>query len=80
MTGSGTVGFWWKVSSEANYDELEFYIDSNRAGHISDEQDWVQMTFSVNSGSHTLRWRYVKDSSESSGQDCAWVDCLTWTP
>ena len=28
---------------------------------------------------HTLRWEYVKDDSDSEGEDCAWVDQLVWT-
>ncbi len=75
-----TVTFWWKVSSEQNYDWLEFHIDGTRKDRISGNIDWQQKTYSITTtGSHTLRWRYVKDSSVSSGSDCAWVDCLTLT-
>jgi hypothetical protein len=28
------------------------------------------------SGSHTLKWTYVKDASVVSGSDCGWVDKL----
>ena len=75
MTGSGTVTFWWKVSSEQNYDWLEFYIDQVRKDRISGEVDWQQKTYTISgSGTHYLRWQYIKDSSTKSGDDCGWVD------
>jgi RHS repeat-associated protein len=76
---SGTVSFWWKVSSEQGYDKLRFYIDDAYQTQISGEQDWQQKTYEVTgSGSHTLKWKYVKDSSTSDGSDCGWVDWLQW--
>jgi hypothetical protein len=30
VSGSGTLSFYWKVSSEENYDWLEFYLDGVR--------------------------------------------------
>jgi hypothetical protein len=35
VTTSETISFYWKVSSESNYDWLEFYIDGNRQDRIS---------------------------------------------
>jgi RHS repeat-associated protein len=32
----------------------------------------------IGSGAHTLKWRYVKDGSGTSGDDCAWVDWVQW--
>jgi hypothetical protein len=75
--GSGTLSFYWKVSSEAGYDYLEFYIDGVLQDKISGSADWQQMTYTITgSGLHTLEWRYVKDWSESEGEDCGWVDRL----
>ena len=73
--GPGNLGFSWKVSSEANGDYLEFYLDGIlQSGRISGEVDWQQQLFPLTAGSHTFRWRYVKNGSVSSGQDRAWVD------
>src|SRR6266540_4177600 len=80
VTGPGTVAFWWKVSSEGDYDMLEYYIGGARQSRISGEQDWRQVAFSVPSGSQSLRWRYVKDSGDSLGQDVAWVDEVRFAP
>lgn len=74
-TGPGTVGFWWKVSSEATWDNLRFYIDGvEQSGRISGEVGWQQKFFTLGTGSHTLRWAYTKDEIYSSGSDCGWVD------
>jgi hypothetical protein len=75
VMGPGTVSFYWKVSSEANYDYLEFYIDGVlQPGHISGNVDWQKKTFFISAGSHTLKWVYKKDVSVSTGSDCGWVD------
>jgi len=80
VTGPGALSFYWKVSSEANYDFLEFYIDGSRQNLISGSVDWQQMGYAISSGSHNLEWRYTKDNSVSSGSDCGWVDKVEWTP
>ena len=80
--GPGTVSFWWKVSSEGNYDLLRFYIDGTvqEEGAISGSVDWQQKSYTIPSGSHTLKWQYSKDGSVSAGSDCGWVDQVVWTP
>ncbi len=79
VTGPGTISFWWKVSSEANYDSLRFLIGGVEQQRISGNVDWQQRSFSVPSGSHTLRWQYDKDFSIDSGADCGWLDQVSWT-
>ena len=81
VQGAGTVSFFWKVSSEANYDELEFYIDGECQNRISDSEDWHKMTYEISgSALHTLEWRYSKDGSVDRGDDCGWVDKVEWVP
>jgi hypothetical protein len=75
IAGPGTLSFYWKVSSEANYDYLRFYIDDvEQSGRISGSVDWTQKSFTIPSGNHTIKWAYTKDGSESSGSDCGWID------
>ncbi len=76
---SETLKFHWKVSSQQGCDYLEFYIDGTLKDSISGEVDWTQKTYSVSSGFHILKWRYVKDSSGYAGDDCGWVDFVQWT-
>ncbi len=81
VNGAGTVSFYWMVSSEGNYDCLEFYIDSTLQDQISGSEDWYNMTSEITgSGLHTLEWRYSKDGSMSRGDDCGWVDYVEWEP
>jgi YHS domain-containing protein len=79
VTGSGTLTFWWRVSSESGYDYLRFFIDGVEQDAISGETAWTQQSYSIGSGSHTLKWEYMKDGSVSSGSDCGWVDELVFT-
>ncbi len=73
--GPGTISFFWKVSSKANYDFLEFRIDGNlKPGKISGTVGWHQKIYAIPAGSHTLSWVYVKDAYLSIGSDCGWLD------
>lgn len=80
VTGPGTLRFWWKVSSEPNYDRLWFNMDyQNWATWIDGETDWEQFVFPVPAGVHTLNWSYVNDGSVSAGKDAGWLDEVTFT-
>jgi uncharacterized protein (DUF736 family) len=81
VSGTGTVKFYWKVSSEEGYDFLEFSIDGSLQKRISGSVDWQQKTCTIStSGSSTLEWRYVKDGITDRGSDCGWVDKVEWVP
>lgn len=69
-----SIAFFRKVSSENNYDWLEFYIDNERVARWSGNRDWERVMFPVEPGSRTFKWVYIKDGSVSDGSDCAWVD------
>jgi hypothetical protein len=71
-TGNGS--FAYKVSSEAGWDNLKFFIDGVQNQQWSGEQGWARYAFPITAGSHTLEWRYVKDAAGSAGQDAAFVD------
>jgi hypothetical protein len=78
VTGPGDASFWWRVSSEADWDWLEFYVDGALVDRITGETGWLQKTATLTAGAHTLRWRYVKDGADIDpvGQDCGWVDAF----
>jgi hypothetical protein len=78
LTSSGTLTFWWRVSSEAFFDTLRLYVDGIEQASISGETSWQQRSVTLGSGSHTVEWRYSKDSSESRGADAGWVDQVTF--
>ena len=74
----GEISFFRKVSCENadnnNYDFLVFYINGAERGRWDGITDWNEESFSVDPGYYTFEWKYSKDSSVSSGEDCAWID------
>ncbi|MCH2073301.1 MAG: hypothetical protein MK130_00345 [Puniceicoccaceae bacterium] len=74
-----SVSFWYKVSSEDNYDFFEFYIDGSRRLRISGEVGWTKFTNgSLSNTNHTFEWRYTKDGYVDAGLDKAWVDQISF--
>lgn len=80
VPAAGDMTFYYKVSSEQNYDKLFFYMDNQQKGVWSGSIDWTLFTQPVTPGSHTFKWSYTKDTSVSSGSDCAWVDDIVFPP
>jgi len=81
VTGPGTLTYYWKISSESDYDYLSFYLNGAlQSGRISGNVDWQQKTYELPSGNNVLRWIYSKDSSVSTGSDAGWVDQVVFTP
>ena len=72
-----TISFYYKVSSEANYDKLHFYIDNVERGTWSGSNAWTKAAYPVNAGVHNYKWTYTKDGSVNSGSDCAWIDYVS---
>jgi RHS repeat-associated protein len=79
VPGTGTVTFWWKTSTQVG-DEAAFYIDGVWKAGRSGISGWNSVSQTITTaGTHTLRWKYMKDGSGSSGSDCIWVDYVQWT-
>ena len=68
------ISFYYKVSSENNYDKLHFLIDGTEKNNWSGDISWTQASYNLTPGTHELRWEYTKDVSLSTGEDCAWID------
>ncbi len=80
VTGPGNLSFWWKVSSEADADYLEYLVDGSLTDYITGTSGgWAQSTYSIPAGSHTLQWLYIKDSALSDGYDAGWLDQVSFT-
>ena len=79
-----TVEFSYRVSSEYSpsgsnfYDGLTFYIDNNQIGEYQPNGDgntpWVNLSFLISEGIHTLTWTYSKDGGGGS-TDCNNTNC-----
>jgi len=80
VLAAGNLTFYRKVSSEAEWDYLRFYIDYTLMGEWSGELNWEMVYFPVTEGLHTFRWVYEKDAYTSTGEDCAWVDYIVFPP
>ncbi len=81
VTGPGVLSFWWKVSSEGWCDWLRLDVDGETYGGkaISGETEWERVEIVLGEGDRDLAWIYSKDSSVDNGDDCGWVDQVTWT-
>ena len=79
VTGSGTIAFYWKASSEETYDELSFSIDGVQQDVVSGDTEWEQKSYTISGeGEHFLAWTYSKDSLGCRLNDCAWIDDIRW--
>ena len=72
------ISFWWKVSSEEDCDKLAFGVNGATIAEISGEKDWAQVTATLPAGTNVLKWTYSKDSGGDMGQDCGWIDDLSF--
>ncbi len=70
----GAVSFMFRVSSEANWDFLEFYLNGVKLQRWSGDLPWQRYQFNVPGGLNRFAWRYVKDANFSYGLDAAFID------
>ncbi|MCK9617673.1 MAG: C25 family cysteine peptidase [Lentimicrobiaceae bacterium] len=80
VAADDSISFYYKVSSEPDYDYLQFYIDDTQIAEWSGEVSWSRAIYPVTAGAHTFKWYYSKDVSQSNGSDCGWVDYIILPP
>lgn len=76
------ITFRYRVSSEHNYDYLIFSVGLFEKQRWSGSIDWSSYSYSMDYAQNTtvvFKWKYDKDSSSSSGSDCAWIDDISLT-
>jgi len=73
-TGAGTGYFHVKVSSEQDWDYLEFSLNGSALGKWSGRVDWKKFEFPLQAGLNRLVWSYRKDSSTFAGMDAVFID------
>ncbi|TSA41899.1 MAG: hypothetical protein D4R57_00090, partial [Verrucomicrobiales bacterium] len=79
LTGNfraGAASFDVRVSSELAWDTLRFFVDGALVNEWSGEVPWQTYGFNLTAGTHTIEWRYAKDSDTSNGFDGALIDNL----
>jgi hypothetical protein len=79
IAGPGAVTFWWKVSSEVDFDFLKLFIDDREIARISGEVQWQQRSYEIGAGPHVVKWSYEKDGNGTGGSDRAWVDMVSFS-
>ncbi|MBZ0242795.1 MAG: T9SS type A sorting domain-containing protein, partial [Bacteroidales bacterium] len=73
-----SLSFYYKISSEANYDFLRFKVNDESLLNASGEKDWTRAGFLMSEGYKNFSWVYEKDYSVSNGSDCAWLDYIVF--
>ena len=86
VTGAGEFSFSWKAncewddSGDATWDHLAYAVDGAEKDRIDGSNDWAKVTVTLAEGTHTIRWTYTKDESDKGGDDCAYLDAVSWSP
>ncbi len=80
--GATTMTVWYRVSSEAGFDQLFIIGDWGEAEQMvllqtSGEVGWTQATYSV-SNVGRVSFVYQKDIDTAGGEDAAWIDDLSF--
>jgi hypothetical protein len=73
------LSFWVSGSSELNYDHLYFELDGVNQGTWSGSWGWDRVVLNLAAGAHTLKWKYAKDVTVSTGADAGFVDLIEVT-
>jgi hypothetical protein len=71
-----SLKFFYKVSSEVNYDFLAFKLNGVEVFRKSGEIPWTKKSIAVTAGINQFEWVYKKDNSVTQGSDCAWIDMI----
>lgn len=71
-----SITFWYKISSESNYDFLSFHINGQQMQRWSGDMPWKKASFSVAPGVSNFEWKYAKDYSVDANEDCARIDLV----
>ncbi len=80
LQGPGLLRFYWKVSSESDWDWLVCQVGDLAVRQISGEVGWHETEVMIPAGIHTVSWIYRKDEWLSEGMDAGWVDEIAYTP
>jgi len=79
-TYNGNLSFFTKVLSEAGYDYLTFIVDGAVIERWSGNTDWQYYNYFIEAGNHVFKWEFSKDGSVSGGEDCCWLDYISFPP
>ena len=78
ILADGEISFWFKTSTEARKDIFAFYIDNRKQDWWWGEIDWTYTSYELTAGSHAFIWLYDKNRNGIAGEDCVWVDDISF--
>ena len=78
IPADGLMSFFGKISCESSWDYGYFFIDGVQKGQYTGAGSWGEKKFDITQGTHTFQWRYTKDGSVNSNDDCFYVDYITF--
>jgi len=68
------LSYYRRTSSEQGYDIFYLYVDGSKKDEASGLSHWTYVSVPIPAGTHTIRFSYEKDYSQSEGSDCVWID------
>jgi hypothetical protein len=76
-----SISFYALISTEANWDFLNFYIDGTLVDNYSGVYAWAYHSYPLTAGPHTLTWSYIKDEvCCTGGLDLVMLDNIKFPP
>ena len=88
VRGNGTFSFKWRADCEdddttptsATWDHIRVETNGIEIARIDGNTSWLgPVSFDIVDGA-TIRWTFEKDESDEGGNDCVWIDSVSWTP
>uniref|UniRef100_UPI003F491D60 hypothetical protein n=1 Tax=Streptosporangium sp. CA-235898 TaxID=3240073 RepID=UPI003F491D60 len=76
--GAVSVRFWYRVSSEANYDFFRFSVGATQQLETSGDVAWTQTPEYAIGAATQLTFAYSKDTSNVVGLDAAFIDDVSF--
>jgi hypothetical protein len=77
--GATQVRFWYRVSSENTFDFFRFFTGGVQQFQSSGAVGWTQSAAYNVTGVSAITFRYVKDATQSGGEDAAYIDDVVFT-
>ncbi|MER6171348.1 hypothetical protein [Streptosporangium sp. NPDC001681] len=78
-TGATTLRFWYRVSSESGYDFFRVLVGGVQVLETSGTVAWTQSAEISVAAATQVVFRYVKDTSQTAGEDAAYIDDVVFT-
>ncbi|NCC51682.1 MAG: hypothetical protein EOM20_10745 [Spartobacteria bacterium] len=75
--GIGSIGWWWKTSSQTNRDFISVRLNGLQIETLSGETDWTHASIDTEFSTNVIRWEFTRSATGSEGDNAAWLDRVT---